>query len=184
MLGEEDRAPYDRVGLTLVLRRARPRRPHARRRRSCGTTRACTLRTGAAVAGIDREARTVTDRRRRRVGYDDLVLATGSYACVPPVHGADLPGCFVYRTLDDVAALRDWVASARGRARPAVCAAPWSAAGCSGSRPPARCRRSASRRTSCEFAPRLMPLQVDEGGGEALRRLIEALGVDGAHRQP
>ena len=31
--------------------------------------------------------------------------------------------------------------------------------------------------TVVEFAPRLMPLQVDEGGGEALRRLIEGLGV-------
>jgi nitrite reductase (NADH) large subunit len=28
-----------------------------------------------------------------------------------------------------------------------------------------------------EFAPRLMPLQTDEGGGEALRRLVGALGV-------
>ena len=32
--------------------------------------------------------------------------------------------------------------------------------------------------TVVEFAPRLMPLQVDEGGGEVLRRLIEELGVD------
>ena len=31
--------------------------------------------------------------------------------------------------------------------------------------------------TVVEFAPRLMPLQVDDGGGEALKRLIEALGV-------
>jgi nitrite reductase (NADH) large subunit len=31
--------------------------------------------------------------------------------------------------------------------------------------------------TVAEFAPRLMPLQVDEGGGQALRRLIEQLGV-------
>ena len=34
-----------------------------------------------------------------------------------------------------------------------------------------------SERCAVEFAPRLMPLQVDEGGGVALRRLLEALGV-------
>ena len=28
-----------------------------------------------------------------------------------------------------------------------------------------------------EFAPRLMPMQVDEGGGAMLKRHIEALGV-------
>ena len=32
--------------------------------------------------------------------------------------------------------------------------------------------------TVVEFAPRLMALQVDEGGGEALRRIIEGMGVD------
>ena len=35
--------------------------------------------------------------------------------------------------------------------------------------------------TVVEFAPRLMPIQVDEGGGEGLRRLIEKLGVSRPH---
>ncbi|WP_153506584.1 nitrite reductase large subunit NirB, partial [Cumulibacter manganitolerans] len=34
-----------------------------------------------------------------------------------------------------------------------------------------------ARSTVVELAPRLMPLQVDDGGGQALRRLIERLGV-------
>ncbi len=55
-------------------------------------------------------------------------------------------------------------------------------AGCSASRPPARCRRSSCDCTVVEFAPRLMALQVDEGGGEALRRLIEAPRGRRAHR--
>lgn len=38
--------------------------------------------------------------------WDKLVLATGSYPFVPPVPGNDLPGCFVYRTLDDWTRLR------------------------------------------------------------------------------
>ena len=45
-----------------------------------------------------------------RIDYDALVLATGSYAFVPPVPGRDLPACHVYRTLDDLDAIR---ASAR-----------------------------------------------------------------------
>ena len=42
-----------------------------------------------------------------RFDYDALVLATGSYAFVPPVPGHDLAACHVYRTLDDLDAIRD-----------------------------------------------------------------------------
>ncbi|MGV7637306.1 FAD-dependent oxidoreductase, partial [Mycobacterium kansasii] len=49
------------------------------------------LRLGAKVTGIDRAARTVTTADGA-VAYDALVLATGSYAFVPPVPGHDLPG--------------------------------------------------------------------------------------------
>ena len=44
--------------------------------------------------------------RGDRIDYDALVLATGSYPFVPPVPGHDLPACHVYRTLDDLDALR------------------------------------------------------------------------------
>ena len=40
------------------------------------------------------------------IGYDALVLATGSYPFVPPIPGNDLDRCFVYRTLDDLDAIR------------------------------------------------------------------------------
>ena len=47
------------------------------------------------------------------LAYDTLVLATGSYPFVPPVPGRDLPGCFVYRTIEDLEA----IAGLRRRAR-------------------------------------------------------------------
>ena len=61
----------------------------------------------------------VTDRLGRTWDYDELVLATGSDAAMPPIPGNDLAGVFVYRTIDDVAALRGWVEERRARfARP------------------------------------------------------------------
>ena len=36
-----------------------------------------------------------------------LVLATGAAPFVPPVPGHDLPGCFVYRTIEDLEAIRE-----------------------------------------------------------------------------
>ncbi len=54
----------------------------------------------------------------------------------------------------------------------------WSAAGLLGLEAAGALRALGAETTVVEFAPRLMPLQVDDGGGAALRRLIEGLGVD------
>ena len=86
-----------------------------------------------------------------REPYDALVLATGSAPFVPPVPGADRTGCFVYRTIDDLDAIR---AARQGRAATGVGR---SAAGCSAWRPPTRCAGSACDTHVVEFAPRLMP---------------------------
>lgn len=40
------------------------------------------------------------------IRYDKLVLATGSYAFVPPISGNDRENCFVYRTIEDLDAIR------------------------------------------------------------------------------
>ncbi len=114
MLAEEADAAYDRVGLTGYTehwdraRLALPGNDYAKRR------------PGSAAAGcpgartIDRPAKAVITADGERVDYDALVLATGSYAFVPPVPGHDLPACHVYRTLDDLDAIR---ADAEGRPR-------------------------------------------------------------------
>src|SRR5690606_37292760 len=69
---------------------------------------------GDMVVRIDREARRATTKSGLSVGWDALVLATGSYAARLAVDGYDLPGGFVYRTLDDVDGLRSFV-EARSR---------------------------------------------------------------------
>ena len=38
--------------------------------------------------------------------FDKLILATGSYAFVPPIPGNDRENCFVYRTIEDLDAIR------------------------------------------------------------------------------
>jgi nitrite reductase (NADH) large subunit len=48
-----------------------------------------------------------------QVSYDALVLATGSYPFVPPVPGKDATGCFVYRTIEDLEAIRDYASGCR-----------------------------------------------------------------------
>ena len=49
----------------------------------------------------------------RTLAYDSLVLATGSYAAVPPVPGTDLRGASSTARIDDVADLRAYVEALR-----------------------------------------------------------------------
>ncbi|MFS0886307.1 nitrite reductase large subunit NirB [Aeromicrobium sp. 179-A 4D2 NHS] len=175
VFGEESRPPYDRVALTSFFTVADPdelllgdqglwRTPGVR------------LHRNARVTGIDREARTVTVHGRQE-HYDELVLATGSYAAVPPVQGADLPGCFVYRTVDDVAELRAWVRD-RGEQLGRPARGVVVGGGLLGLEAAGALRELGAECTVVEFADRLMPMQLDLAGGQALRRLIEGLGVE------
>jgi nitrite reductase (NADH) large subunit len=177
VLTEEPRAPYDRVALTSYFTGRDPddlalgdsqlwRHPRV------------ALRRGERVDAIDRDHRCVTTAAGRRYPYDALVLATGSSPFVPPVGGSDLPGCFVYRTIDDVAALREYVERRRA-ARGAVTGVVVGG-GLLGLEAAGALQALGTTGHVVEFAPRLMPLQVDDGGGEALRRLVGGLGV-GVH---
>ena len=129
------------------------------------------------VTRIDRPAQTVSTSRGRDLRYDALVLATGSAPFVPPVRGADLPGCFVYRTLDDLdairaAAARSAATGAKGRRAGLVVGG-----GLLGLEAARALRLLGMSPHVVELAPRLMPLQVDEGGGALLRGIIEELNV-------
>ena len=127
------------------------------------------VHVGDAVASVDPEAGTVTSVRGATIAYDALVLATGSYPFVPPVPGKDLTGCHVYRTLDDLEAIRE---DAEGRCVGAVVGG-----GLLGLEAANALRSLGLETHVVEFAHRLMPVQIDDGGGAALRRRIEDLGV-------
>ncbi|MFG3505997.1 nitrite reductase large subunit NirB [Streptomyces sp. NPDC047821] len=118
---------------------------------------------------IDREARTVTSRAGRVIAYDTLVLATGSYPFVPPVPGKDATGCFVYRTIEDLLAIEEYAKTARTGAVVGGGLLGLEAAGA--------LKGLGLETHIVEFAPRLMPVQVDEGGGAALLRTIENMGL-------
>jgi nitrite reductase (NADH) large subunit len=160
--GEEWQHAYDRVALTTwfdgaALGLAPVQHP------------AVELRAGDPVVAVDTVARLVTSASGLVTPYDALVLATGSTPFVPPVPGATGPGRFVYRTVDDVEAIK---AAAAGARRGAVVGG-----GLLGLEAAQALQSLGLETTVVEFAPRLMPVQVDAGGGEALRRLVEGLGV-------
>lgn len=121
------------------------------------------------VISIDRDAKTVTTDLGQTLGYDKLVLATGSYPFVPPVPGHEKEHCHVYRTLDDLAKIK---ASAAGSKSGVVIGG-----GLLGLEAANAVKNLGVETHVVEFAPRLMAVQLDEGGGTLLRQKIEALGV-------
>ncbi|KXP00728.1 nitrite reductase large subunit NirB [Tsukamurella pseudospumae] len=174
VVGEEADAAYDRVGLSSYVGVWERDRLALAGNDYVGDD-LVELRTGERVTGIDRAARTVvTDRGS--VAYDALVLATGSYAFVPPVPGHDLPGCHVYRTLDDLDAIRADADAALERDPGAVGVVV--GGGLLGLEAANALLSLGLKPHVVEVNPRLMPQQVDTGGGEHLARMIGALGID------
>src|SRR6266540_2383354 len=105
VLAEEPRPAYDRVALTSYVDGWDPAAlalPGA----DYADDPNVELRLGDVVIAVDREAKVVTTEAGFVQPYDALVLATGSRPFVPPVPGHDLPGCFVYRTIEDLDAIR------------------------------------------------------------------------------
>jgi nitrite reductase (NADH) large subunit len=165
---EERRLAYDRVGLSSFFAGTPPEELSLVADGFFDRT-GLTVHVGEAVAAIDRAAGEVVSTTGRRVAFDALVLATGSYPFVPPVPGRDAPGCFVYRTLDDLEAIG---AYAQRRRTGAVVGG-----GLLGLEAANALRTLGLETHVVEFAPRLMPVQIDDGGGTVLRRRIEDLGV-------
>jgi len=174
VLAEEPRRPYDRVALTSYFSGRDPE-DLALGDESLWHDPLVRLVRDDKVTRIDREARTVTTARGRTEAYDHLVLATGSSAWVPPIEGADIPGVFVYRTIDDVAALRGYVEKlreTRSEVRGTVIGG-----GLLGLEAAGALQALGARATVLQVGTHLMSTQVDLGGGEALRRLINQLGI-------
>ncbi len=174
VLSEEADAAYDRVGLTGYTEHwdrgqlALPGNDYA----GDGLV---DLRLGCAVAEIDRDAKTVRTVDGQSIDYDTLVLATGSYAFVPPVPGHDLPHCHVYRTLDDLDAIRAGARAARDSKTPVGVVIGGGLLGLEA----ANALRGFGLATHVlEMSPHLMSAQLDPAGGALLNRMIRGLGIE------
>ncbi|MFD4501828.1 nitrite reductase large subunit NirB [Streptomyces sp. NPDC058457] len=169
VLCEEPRPAYDRVALTSYFSGRTPDELSMTDMEFI-ETHGIELYVGDPAETIDRATRTVTARSGREFRYDMLVLATGSYPFVPPVPHKDATGCFVYRTIEDLLAIEEY---ARSRATVGAVVG----GGLLGLEAAGALKGLGLTSHIVEFAPRLMPVQVDEGGGAALLRTIEEMGL-------
>ncbi|KMT65571.1 nitrite reductase large subunit NirB [Catenovulum maritimum] len=126
------------------------------------------------VISLDTANNKIVTESGREESYDQLILATGSYPFVPPIPGKDQDHCLVYRTIEDLEAI---TASAKESKVGVVVGG-----GLLGLEAANALKNLGLETHVVEFAPRLMAVQLDEGGGDVLRAKIEALDV-GVHTE-
>ncbi len=168
IIAEEKRLAYDRVNLTKWF----DKRDDASLALVAGgeyEELGVDVLRGDPVVEIERAQHRVRTATGRTLDYDKLVLATGSYPFVPPIPGKDTPGCFVYRTIDDLEAI---AAAAPDATRGVVIGG-----GLLGLEAANALSTLGLETHVVELAPRLMPLQLDAQGGGVLQSRIEELGV-------
>jgi nitrite reductase (NADH) large subunit len=168
VLGEEPHLAYDRVHLSEYFS-GKGAADLAMTDGSLYDENGIRYFTSSQVTEIHREAKTLTLETGEFLPYDKLVLATGSYPFVPPIAGHQRDNTFVYRTLEDLDAIR---ACAQHATRGTVVGG-----GLLGLEAANALKQLGLETSVVEFAPRLMPVQLDESGGEVLKVMIEKLGV-------
>ncbi|QSX32368.1 nitrite reductase large subunit [Shewanella avicenniae] len=169
VIGAEKRVAYDRVQLSSYFNGAALddlAMTTAEQYAEWGVS----LKLGATVVGIDSDAKSLLLADGTRESYDKLVLATGSYGFVPPINGRDREGCMVYRTTDDLLAIE---AAAKNAKTGVVIGG-----GLLGLEAANALKLLGLKTHVVEFAPQLMPVQLDAKAGALLKAKIAALGVE------
>jgi nitrite reductase (NADH) large subunit len=175
VLCEEPRPAYDRVHLSDLFAGKTPD-DLALTTTEWFSEEGIELRLGERALEIDREACVVRTDSGAQLGYDALVLATGSSPFVPPVPGSEKAGVFVYRTIEDLEQIRAFgtrCLATSGAPRRAVVIG----GGLLGLEAAKAARDMGFETHVVEAAKRLMPRQLDEAGSAALERRLEALGL-------
>ena len=107
IFGAEPHVNYNRIMLSPVLAGEKTFQDIIINDRAWYDDHDITLITSDPVSAIDRARKTVTSRSGRTIGYDRLLIATGSDPFIIPVPGKDLPGVISFRDMKDVDAMLD-----------------------------------------------------------------------------
>ncbi|MDX9835630.1 MAG: FAD-dependent oxidoreductase [Desulfobulbus sp.] len=126
------------------------------------------VRLGCPVRAIDSGRRTISPAQGDSVSYDALLLATGGKAFVPSIPGADFPGVFTMRTLDDAVRIRQAMSTGR---RVALIGG-----GLLGLEAGNGLSKAGARVEVVEVFPRLLPRQTDPEGARMLQNMLEKMG--------
>src|SRR6188508_1592313 len=169
VFGEESRPAYDRVHLSEYFN-GKTADDLSLSTKELYQENGIKLYLGDPVQEIDRENKLVHSLHGIRRRYDYLVLATGSSAFVPDIPGVEKDGVFVYRTIEDLELIKSYAAKSRSAAVMGGGLLGLEAA-------KALLDLGLPETHIIEFAPRLMPRQVDSMASLLLQSKLKQLGL-------
>ncbi|MEQ8219900.1 MAG: nitrite reductase large subunit NirB [Arenibacter sp.] len=175
VFGEEPRVAYDRVHLSEYFENGDAERLSMAPREWYQENN-IELYTNERVTDIHRNSKTITTLSEKTFNYDYLVLATGSSPFVPQINGVDKEGVFVYRTIED---LEDTLAYAEKikkmveRPKAAILGG-----GLLGLEAAKAVMDMGMEPHVVEFAPKLMPRQLDTRSSKVLQVKLESMGIN------
>ncbi len=112
LVGDETELPYHKPPLSKAFLKDIEAKPQMLRAEAFYTGAHIGLRFGGRVEAIDRPARQLVFADGGRLGFDRLILATGSRPRQLPLAGAEKLGIFSLRSVADARAIREHAAGA------------------------------------------------------------------------
>lgn len=170
VFGEEPRRAYDRVHLSEYFN-GKTADDLSMSSENWYTENNISLHLGDPVLEINRLNKTVHSQKGLLIAYDYLILATGSAAFVPNIPGVEKDGVFVYRTIEDLELMKAHAITAKKGAVMGGGLLGLEAA-------KAILDLGIEEAHVIEFAPRLMPRQIDSAGSTLLQGKLKELGLN------
>jgi len=169
VFGAEPHGNYNRILLSPVLAGEKTVDDIMLNTREWYAANNIRLYTGDPVVAIDRRRCIVRAKSGLEVGYDRLLIATGSKPFVIPVPGADLPGVIAFRDIQDVETM---LAAARNHRKAVVIGG-----GLLGLEAANGLKRQGMDVTVVHVMDSLMERQLDKPAAALLKRELEKRGI-------
>ena len=169
VFGAEPHPNYNRIMLSPVLAGEKTFDQIILNGRDWYDRHGIALHAGDKVEAVDLAAKTVTAASGLSLGYDKLLLATGSMPFILPVPGRDLPGVVGFRDLSDVETM---IAAAKTGTHAVVIGG-----GLLGLEAANGLAVHGMDVTVIHLMPTLMERQLDEAAGFLLQHELESRGI-------
>lgn len=169
IFGEETHVNYNRILLSSVLAGEKSPDDIVLNGIEWYQSNGIRARLGVRIIDVDSASKTVIDEDGCVTPFDDLIIATGSSAFVPPIAGIDKKNVHVFRTLDDTRALME--KSAPGKRAVVI------GGGLLGLEAARGLQVQGCEVTVVHLMDTLMERQLDATGGAYLARKMETLGI-------
>lgn len=170
VFGEEPRRAYDRVHLSKYFN-GKTADDLSMSSATWYEENGIRLHLSDPVQEINLSEKKVHARSGISIDYDFLVMATGSGAFVPNIPGVEKEGVFVYRTIEDLDMMKDYASRSQNGAV--------MGGGLLGLEAAKALLDLGIKETHVvEFAPRLMPRQIDSTGSNLLQTKLKELGLN------